>query len=469
MWIKNTFVTLLSLLILSTATFAQPRQELGQSPSAAVYVAGIVPDSMKTFLGTRLSTALTNAGADVNDETDAALTAAIGKELSGRSGGAINDSLISELGRKLGLRYICAASITPTSAAFKLSAYIISTKTGKSRYGGEVAEALNTMDDLDRASGMLAEKMFGGKRIFGGQTTPEPNLTASASPETVTPEAAAPSIPQTTVSDPAVYTAETAAAQETKAYEPPTPEPVVTAESTPPAITPTVPDSGKRTVAVYMAGEEPEGAKGVHGIMGGELARVLSESDKYTAVDRTEVILEQLDKEHVYQRSGAVDDDQIKAIGHQLGVGFLCISNINAVGKGYYLDTRLVDVVTAEIIRSVTATSTLKDANEMSTVGRNIALELLEAEKTRRQRQLRKTIFRSTAIGLDVLGAGVLAYGYLENGNVINNKKIVGSDEENRDIIANGPEAYRAATRRNVAYVVGGVLVAAGVTIHILF
>jgi len=237
----------------------------------------------------------------------------------------------------------------------------------------------------------------------------------------------------------------------------------------PPPVQPVKAEEGKQAVAVYMAGAEPPAAKGVHTIMGGELARVLSESDKYTAVDRTEVILQQLDKEHVYQRSGAVDDDQIKAIGHQLGVQYLCISNINPVGKRYYLDTRLVDIVTAEISRSVTATSTLKDAGEMAKVGRNIALELLEAEKTMKQRKLRKTIFRYTAIGLDVLGAGMLAYGYMENGNVVKHKEAIGADDEGREIISNGPEAQRAATRRNVGYIVGGVLVAAGVSIHIIF
>ena len=234
-----------------------------------------------------------------------------------------------------------------------------------------------------------------------------------------------------------------------------------------PKVKPIMPESGKQVVAVYMAGQEPQGAKGVHTIIGGELAKVMSESDKYTAVDRTEAILEQLDREHVYQRSGAVDDDQIKAIGHQLGVEYLCISNINPVGKRYYLDTRLVDVVTAEIKRSVTATSTLKDADEMTRVGRDIALELLEAEKTRRQRALRKKIFRYTAIGLDVLGAGALAYGYMENSNVVENTKRI--DEVGRGHIKNGPEADRAVTRRNVAYIVGGALVAAGVTIHIVF
>ncbi len=253
----------------------------------------------------------------------------------------------------------------------------------------------------------------------------------------------------------------------------PVPAPAPTPPPPPTPVKPVIAEAGKQAVAIYMAGQEPPNAKGVHTIMGGELARVLSESDKYTAVDRTEAILEQLDKEHIYQRSGAVDDDQIKIIGHQLGVGYLCISNINAVGKRYYLDTRLVDVVTAEIARSVTATSTLKDANEMSKVGRDIALELLEAEKTARQRKLRKNIFRYTSMGLDLLGAGALAYGYIENSNVARNTKVTdpakSADGAKLGRIENGPEAQRAATRRNAAYITGAVLIAAGVTIHIAF
>jgi hypothetical protein len=237
----------------------------------------------------------------------------------------------------------------------------------------------------------------------------------------------------------------------------------------PPKLKPVAPgQEGKQIVAVYMAGDEPAGARGVHNIVGGELARVMSESDKYTAVDRTEAILEQLDREHVYQRSGAVDDAQIKAIGNQLGVEYLCISNINPVGKKYYLDTRLVDVVTAEIARSVTATSSLKDANEMSRVGRGIALELLEADKTRAQKARRKLVFRSTAISLDVLGLLAFAYGYAENNNVVKHKAR-GVDENGREHIANGPEAQRAATRRNAAYITGAAIVASGVSIHIVF
>jgi hypothetical protein len=256
----------------------------------------------------------------------------------------------------------------------------------------------------------------------------------------------------------AIETSPAVAAPAALPAPPVSPPPPQIASPEPPKAKAAASGPGKQIVAVYMAGEEPKGARGVHNIVGGELARVMSESDKYTAVDRTQSILEQLDREHVYQRSGAVDDDQIKALGHQLGVEYLCISNINPVGKKYYLDARLVDVVTAEIARSVTAASSLKDANEMIRAGRDIALELLEADKTHAQRARRKLIFRGTAISLDVLGALAFAYGYIENNNAV--KQIDKTDY---------PEADRAATRRNAAYIVSGALLASGVSIHIIF
>jgi hypothetical protein len=248
---------------------------------------------------------------------------------------------------------------------------------------------------------------------------------------------------------------------------PPAPaEPIRRAEVRPVELTP-MPEPeeraasglGKPAVAIYMAGEEPEGVRGVHSILGGELARIISESEKYTAVDRTEAVRKQLANEHIFQRSGAVSDEQIKSLGRQLGAQYMCISNLNAVGKrSYYLDVRLVDIETAEIIRTATATSSLKDANAMTRAARNIAFELIETEKAKAQRNQKKKIFLYTAVGLDVLGAGAIVYGIVENNNV---KKLV----EDGDY----PDADRAVERRNIAYIAGAAFLASGITIHILF
>jgi uncharacterized protein (TIGR02145 family) len=131
-------------------------------------------------------------------------------------------------------------------------------------------------------------------------------------------------------------------------------------------------------VAVYMAGAEPKGALGAHKMVGGELVKAISRSGKYSAINRTDEILKVIAKEHGYQRSGAVSDDQIKTLGQQLGVQYLCIAEISDVkGGSFYLDVRLVDVVTAKTINSATATSALKNNGEMMAVAQQVARELV--------------------------------------------------------------------------------------------
>jgi hypothetical protein len=135
----------------------------------------------------------------------------------------------------------------------------------------------------------------------------------------------------------------------------------------------------RQKVAVYMAGGEPQDILGVHKVLGGELAKAISGSGRYTAVDRTSAILEQLSKEHGYQRSGAVNEKQIKALGRQFGVQYLCIVEISAIkGGSYYLDVRLVDVESAEIMKSATANSYLRDAHDMVSAAQGIGRDLME-------------------------------------------------------------------------------------------
>jgi len=250
-------------------------------------------------------------------------------------------------------------------------------------------------------------------------------------------------------------------------------QPVITQEK-PPAVAekpataekPAVADGdAKQKVAIYMAGEEPQGAEGVHKVMGGELARVISQSQKYSAIDRTEAILKQLAIEHGYQRSGAVSEEQIKMLGVQLGVKFLCISEISRPGDAYYLDTRLVDVETAELQNSVTATSYLRSTEEKMQVAQKIASELInsdkikeQSEKERKKRQGKKKAVLFTGIGLEALGAGLIGYGFYRNNDM---KRYI---KDNRV-----EDTKSTATIRNASYIAGGVLLLSGISVHIIF
>ena len=222
----------------------------------------------------------------------------------------------------------------------------------------------------------------------------------------------------------------------------------------------------KQAVAVYMASEKPPGAMGVNKVLGGELARTISQSAKYSAVDRTEAILRQLSNELHFQRSGAVNEEQIMKIGKQFGVQYICITDISTVkGNSFYLDVRLVDVVSAEIVRTVTMGSQLKNSTEMIQVAQKIAYELIETEKVKEQamqEEAKRERFKKgafyVAIGADVVGAGLVAYGIYENGNV----------RKHND---NGKftDAQRSVNIRNAAFIAGGALILSGISIHIFF
>jgi hypothetical protein len=219
---------------------------------------------------------------------------------------------------------------------------------------------------------------------------------------------------------------------------------------------------GRQNVAIYMVGEEPAGARGAYKVLGGELAKAISGGDKYTAIDRTEAIQNTLSKEHVFQRSGAVSDEQIKELGRQLGAQYICIVELSAMqGGSFYIDMRLVDVVTARIINTATASSSLKGSSEMVRTAQQIARELVDAEGVKKEmerKKVKKTAALVTGISLDVLGAGALAYGLYENYNAsgfIKDKKYTAAED--------------AIGRRNLAYTAGCVLLLGGISVHIFF
>jgi hypothetical protein len=130
-------------------------------------------------------------------------------------------------------------------------------------------------------------------------------------------------------------------------------------------------------------------------------------------------------------------------------------------GGAFYVDVRLVDVETARIATTVTASSTLSVAEEMIRVARQIARELTDAEgakKEMKRKSMKKAAFLVTGASLDILGAGAFAYGLYENynaGNLIKDKNFTAAEE--------------SVGRRNLAYVAGCALLLSGISIHIFF
>jgi len=141
------------------------------------------------------------------------------------------------------------------------------------------------------------------------------------------------------------------------------------------------PQGPKQSVAIYMKGTEPPALKGAYKVIGSELAKALAESKAYSAIDRTEDALKIVEKEHIYQRSGAVDEKQIKELGKQLGVKFICIAEVNEIMGSYHLDARLVDVETAEVINVVSKPGAMRDVYQVVEIAKEVARELAGGQR----------------------------------------------------------------------------------------
>jgi len=128
-------------------------------------------------------------------------------------------------------------------------------------------------------------------------------------------------------------------------------------------------------VAVGAIGEEPK--PGILKALSSQLTKALVKSGKYTALDRSEAILKQLGKELAYQRSGAVDEQQIREFGHQFGVQYMCIVESSEVMGSFMLEAKLVDVETAEITSIGSTPSDLVNIGDLMAASEEIVSQLL--------------------------------------------------------------------------------------------
>lgn len=128
----------------------------------------------------------------------------------------------------------------------------------------------------------------------------------------------------------------------------------------------------QQKVAVYVTGDEVE-AK----VLGSRLQTDITQSGKYTVIERNATFLAELKKEQSYQRTGAVDDEEISRLGKQFGVNLICVADIFSAFDESYVSARLIDVVSAEVIHSASANGNLQDYQNMRNISATIVADLL--------------------------------------------------------------------------------------------
>ena len=126
-------------------------------------------------------------------------------------------------------------------------------------------------------------------------------------------------------------------------------------------------------IAVYVTGDVDENQKMA---LGTRILASLVRSGRYMGIERGDAFIAEIEREHTRQRSGAIDDAQISALGRQFGVKYVCIANINPVLGSFQVSARIVDVETAAIIAIGQSHGQLQTIEDLIQVSNRVVLDM---------------------------------------------------------------------------------------------
>jgi hypothetical protein len=130
-------------------------------------------------------------------------------------------------------------------------------------------------------------------------------------------------------------------------------------------------------IAVYVTGGVNED---VNKALSTFILNALIRSGGYVAIERSDDFIEQLNRELIKQRSGAVDDREIRRLGMQAGVQFVCVADITRALGTYQISARIIDVETARVLGIGVARSDMASMGVMERVSEEIVLKMLNPE-----------------------------------------------------------------------------------------
>jgi hypothetical protein len=135
----------------------------------------------------------------------------------------------------------------------------------------------------------------------------------------------------------------------------------------------------KLKVVVAAAGAGPQNKPNAMKILEAQIQKAFVNDGRYIAITRDEAVLNQIDKEQAYQRSGAVDDRQIAEIGRIAGAKYICTvkSTQAGVGSAFVLEALLVDIETAAIIGAGSTRCDFVTLNDLTAAGGELVRQLM--------------------------------------------------------------------------------------------
>jgi TolB-like protein len=138
----------------------------------------------------------------------------------------------------------------------------------------------------------------------------------------------------------------------------------------------------KPKIAVYVTGGNNQSENDA---LGAQLLNAVVSRGQYTAIERTDVFLAEIDREQVKQRSGAIDDAQISRLGMQAGVQYVLVAVITQAFDAYQVSARILDVETAKVIAASSADGRrLRSMSDLNKFASRVVDGMFGSESVRR-------------------------------------------------------------------------------------
>lgn len=173
----------------------------------------------------------------------------------------------------------------------------------------------------------------------------------------------------------------------------------------------------QKKVAVYVTGNDP-----INSIMSDHLMDGIAHNGKYVTIERTASFLNELSKEQSYQRTGAVDDNDISRLGKQFGVDYVCVATPFDVWGEKYISARMIDVERAEVIATSSANGKVENSTQFLSVLNTLVNGLLRAFEESKMVDAKKVAVYVTRTGnkdIDIILGDQLVAGFAASGRYL--------------------------------------------------
>ncbi|MDR0331509.1 MAG: CsgG/HfaB family protein [Chitinispirillales bacterium] len=400
---------LLAAILVAPPAYAQSAASAqgAVKPKIAVYATGGKGVDENMVIGTKILAALIKDGRYLPVERMEAFIAELNKEQRTQMSGAVDEREITRLGKHFGVQFVCIANITEVFGTNLVSARIVNVETAEVVAMGTAGSPLKTSDDLATATERVTTAMFassggrGASKIAvyttGAQTVNENSalgtemlselvkrgayraversnaFLAEVAREQLAQQSGAVDESQISrlgrqfgvqyvcVADITrafgsnlvsariidVEKAEVVAIGKTQSPLASLYDLTYAAAQVAGAMSAAPAEKGAEKIAVYVTGVKNVNESKAFGT---EMLYELVRDGMYRAVERSNAFVAEIAREQAKQHSGAIDDNQILALGKQFGTRFVCIADVRKALGTTLVSARVINVETAVVV-----------------------------------------------------------------------------------------------------------------------